>query len=654
MRRLFKFFKLGFDRSFSGAWYWQVAWLSSVIAATMALLIWLDHRFAHLDEMRIVELMLDPGAFVAQPDDPSGYGRIPLLLVALVGAVLFTGMLITVVSNILTRRIERFRNGEIRYRFSDHIVILGMNEMVPHMIEQLCEVPANRGRDIVILTVSEIEPLRLRLQTELDRKYRKRTVLMRGRRDSREEIERIAIGRAAEVYLIGEEREPEHDSVNIDSLRIIAETCLRKKRKTPLACRILFEYRTSFHVFQSSDFGNTKQFGGSVELSVMNFHESWAERVFISGHAGSDGRRIDYAPLDREPVTAQSEKGVHLIVFGMTRMGIAMAMTAAHTAHYPNFHTKGIRTRITFIDPDAEREMHYFQGNYANLFEHSRSTFMRIGRDGTLTGQSHLPKSDFLDVAWDFVEGRIESPEVRQLIEAWCVPPVTLPTIAICGDTAPANIAAALYLPDAVYQQQVPVLVYQQQSATILSVAGKTGRYAQVKPFGMATDAYDGGSEERLRRAKRVCWLYDYFNTHGELPLLFPSEKELSRRWNALSLPLRWSNLYMADTIPSKFRSVGYDPTLRQSLSENEVETLARTEHNRWNVEKLMIGYRPVDATEELEIEADITLKERYKKDRFAHYDIRPFDDLRTDAAGNNAAEYDRCITRGLPLVIKK
>ena len=61
--------------------------------------------------------------FVLQDGDPLGYERLPLLALTFLGAIFFTGGLISVVSNILTGRIARFRQGEIRYRFDGHIVL---------------------------------------------------------------------------------------------------------------------------------------------------------------------------------------------------------------------------------------------------------------------------------------------------------------------------------------------------------------------------------------------------------------------------------------------------------------------------------------------------------------------------------------------------
>jgi hypothetical protein len=124
IRRLWKTLKLGFDRSFSGASWKQITWLFGILALVLGFSLWIkSYCTAELHDMRILELLLDPGSFVLQDGDPLGYERLPLLALTFLGAIFFTGGLISVVSNILTGRIARFRQGEIRYRFDGHIVL---------------------------------------------------------------------------------------------------------------------------------------------------------------------------------------------------------------------------------------------------------------------------------------------------------------------------------------------------------------------------------------------------------------------------------------------------------------------------------------------------------------------------------------------------
>ena len=86
--------------------------------------------------VRALELMLDPGSF--NDSDNAPFTVVTQLLVTLAGAVFFTAMLITVLGNIVSNRIENFKKGRVRYRFDDHVLVLGANSMLVSSFRPEC------------------------------------------------------------------------------------------------------------------------------------------------------------------------------------------------------------------------------------------------------------------------------------------------------------------------------------------------------------------------------------------------------------------------------------------------------------------------------------------------------------------------------------
>ena len=58
------------------------------------------------------------------------------------------------------------------------------------------------------------------------------------------------------------------------------------------------------------------------------------------------------------------------------------------------------------------------------------------------------------------------------------------------------------------------------------------------------------------------------------------------------------------------------------------------------------------DIGESLLVENDISQK-KILRDRKVHYDLRAFDDLRSDCTEKNVNVYDMALTQGIPLIIK-
>ena len=140
----------------------------------------------------LVELFIDPGGFANQKEVNRPYA----LLVVLAGMLLLTGILISVFSNMLERRVERFRKGDSHYAFSNHIIILGIDDMVPYLIQQLRRNAEYKKCDIVVLTVEDTEQVRLKFHAELNRKEERRLVILHGRRDSKEELKKARVHKA--------------------------------------------------------------------------------------------------------------------------------------------------------------------------------------------------------------------------------------------------------------------------------------------------------------------------------------------------------------------------------------------------------------------------------------------------------------------------
>ena len=111
-------------------------------------------------------------------------------------------------------------------------------------------------------------------------------------------------------------------------------------------------------------------------------------------------------------------------------------------------------------------------------------------------------------------------------------------------------------------------------------------------------------------------------------------------------MALQWSNFYCADSVDIKLRSLGFGTTPPMRLTKEQIELMAEVEHNRWNMEKLLLGYRKPTPEEEL-LCRDKAVRKEYKEKRFIHTDIRPYCEL-----AEGTKDYDRCISECLPLVV--
>jgi hypothetical protein len=253
-------------------------------------------------------------------------------------------------------------------------------------------------------------------------------------------------------------------------------------------------------------------------------------------------------------------------------------------------------------------------------------------------------KEIFTDIEFEFIRARVEYRVIQDYLASLsCTGNIYL-TVAVCFSFPPKALASGLYLPDELYDNHIPVLVWQETPYCTLDMLTQDGKYKNVKPFGMMENCYD-----LFKADDYIPMMVNYVYSKG-IPEKFP-EDEIVTMWHNLRTALKWSNRYNADSIKFKIRSFG-NPGFDE-LNDEQMELMSKVEHNRWNMEKLLMGYRATTPLEKEEIAKDLSKKNEFKINRFAHHDICSYDDLQVDAAGVNAREYDRRISAALPLIIR-
>ena len=604
---------------------------------------------------RVVELMLDPGVFSGS-NEVTMMPELWQLVITLCGAVVFLALVINAFGNVVDNRVEAYRKGLVRYRFRDHVVFLGANDVVVGMIDRLATVGKYRKKKFVVFTSQDCEAVRDNITSHLSEEARRLDItFLYGERNDEDALYSIYIDKASHIYIVGEGNEPEHDSVSIECWNIIKE--IRRKaavdRPDMIAkCYLVLDRQSSTWIFNRMNADPTS----GIETNVIDTLESLAQRVLVDPKPEGDQK----APptLDGpEGVSYDSDRTVHLVILGMTQMSSAVAMTAAHLCHYPNYlrdNTK--KTQITFIAPDAKQEMSFMLGRYADLFRLSEYEYHEEGQEKPYC---HKPGKDFLDVRWEFVKGSIEQEWVRERLLKYYnahKSGTTRLTLAVCGNDAESNIASALYLPEEFYMKRkesgcddVTVLVYQPVSGERISAACmKTYRYSNLYPFGQHDRSYDPSYRARLLAAKKINYLYEKYDKYERMP----DKSEyyvLDKFWHTKSFLERASSMYSANSIYMKLRSVGLSPYSSKDDLKPYGDILSEVEHNRWDVERLILGVSDLTEAQQAQAAADPQMyKTHWKTNLHLNKNIIPYDEL-----DEGTKEYDKVIVRNMIDVVK-
>lgn len=607
----------------------------------------------------------------------------------------------------------------------NYAVVIGANEVAASVIKNLLKSKdekqsldyANEKENqyVILQTSSEIGEVRQTLSAYLTEDEYSRVIIYSDIRYSYEGLKALHLDGASEIYVLGENTaidggETYHDTMNMRCVNLIAEVlgivkkqkdekvqnlenkiknlkneieklanCTKKeKRKKKIlklekrikrnifnekVCKVLFEYQTTYSVFQFSDVPEKVRY--AMKFIPFNRYDSWARRVMMDNKAialvdennTKSNKQINYTPLDGfEGIKYYDDQRVHFIVVGMSKMGVAMGTQALFQAHYPNYvRDNNLKSRITFIDANAEQEMQFFRGRYATLFELARHRYIDAKEckgaplnsgykwiDPMLdpkTKWKHLSAGgqNFLDVEIEFIKGELESEGVREYLRQVTADEKSKVTIAICLPLTHQSVAAALYMPSEVYKNVQEIWVYQREASDIITNINPLENhnddvyecYKKLKPFGMIYGEYIDRRTYYLK-ALLVNGIYEINDIDNKMYFtkINLGDKDtyidLRKSWKNLTVEKTWSNKYFVDTIYQKVRStnlalseeaaiIGYNNNefftgnwkenlenalaeLSKPIGQDKKEYLAECEHNRWNVQQLLLGFSPADA----------------------------------------------------------
>lgn len=595
---------------------------------------------------------IDPGN---QHSASTDQGRNWAALIAILGVFLLNGLLVSSIVGWVDKRKERWLNGEETYcgflKRRKHYVIIGGSDMVVGIVKEIFKKEDKKHSlpYILIQTSQDVEDFRRKLFSDLKTKEQKHIIIHYGNRNSESDIKQLHLKKASELYIIGEESrtddmESYHDTMNMKCLDLVCQEVekishfkkIENENKETISdnrllCRFMFEYQTTFNVFQYSEISD--RIKERINFKPFHYYEMWAQKVLVCKTLDHTAN-YEYLPLEGESgIRKDDEDYVHLVVVGMTRMGTALATQAALMAHYPNFVTKGIRTKITLIDENADKEKNFFIDRYDRLFALSNWSYKEMVRleNGSeklklvyrhRVPENHYLGGDFLDVEWEFIQGTVAQLKLQKYIED-CALKTNKMTIAICKDEPSRCLAAALNLEWRIYDKALQVLVYNRYDDALIKQIKPTVKTNFVTPFGnklkafgMATECY---CEELLSDADFIA--QEFHKVYGKVSAVITASKSKQITFQSKGkspVAKNWSNIYNANTLWTKLRCVKIE---KETIDAEDIDILAKVEHNRWVIEQLIMSYRHLSPEEQEQASKDANEKE-WLKGEMAHLNI--------------------------------
>ena len=310
--------KLFFDRALSESLWRQIVMLVAILLVSLLLSFLLlafsgckwvqycvDNDFSPW--LLPIYLLIDANALNclylnADGNNVHGWMLFACSLTYMIGLLLFNGMIIGVITNLIDQRVEKHRHGMLHYLKSGHYIIMGYDDMVPSIIEEIFS--KDQQPDILLLTAMDAEFVRKKLLKSVARDRMEHVFITYGQRTVKDCYEDICLEHAKEIYVVGKRDLPSHDAVNIECVDNI---CAYLKNKNfpqytssedngnlreanlvenqsahgPMRITCVFEDLDTYAAFKTTEIFQKQVDNLKLEFIPYNFYSGWAKQVFI-------------------------------------------------------------------------------------------------------------------------------------------------------------------------------------------------------------------------------------------------------------------------------------------------------------------------------------------------------------------------------------
>lgn len=567
--------------------------------------------------------------------------RLLVAMMSLCGTVLLSGVLISTISNIMERRVDAIKTGKVTYRkISQHYVIIGFCDTTISLIKEICKKDA--CGTLLLMSGVESETIRSAIQSHLSKEDESRVIIYFGNIESDEELARLNIHLAKEVYILGDENTVGRDSKSIESVHKVSRFRGNPEGKPLLDVYVQFDRIPSYSNIQKIVLPESYVCYGetpNIYFRPFNYYENWARQLWslYSVDNGYGFRPLFYKPLsmtctDGKLSMENAGSFVHLVIVGFNRMGRSLFLEALRVCHYANYDDtvetgSRVRTKITLIDRNMDDILPYFKAQFPYL------------------------DSQIFDIDIDYINADVSSGRVRDFLVGLSSVEDCMPTIAICVSEPDMSLSLGLNLPPEIYEKEIPVLIRQEiQTDLGRLINSDNGRFKNVKIFGMLDQgmsmsllrdelpAYvnqmyncsccQKNTEKENKSSKDFCHIFGtkgckFFagcnggNNHymyslcryiKEDSLYADKMKECAfNSWFTLPEIYRWANRYQIDAYIVYCRTIGYEifrdtpaggwervshEEFIRKLNEGYMPILMRMEKYRWNAERTIEGWR--------------------------------------------------------------
>lgn len=328
--------------------------------------------------------------------------------------------------------------------------------------------------------------------------------------------------------------------------------------------------------------------------------------------------------IDDIGIADNSNKYVHVIAIGYDKLILEIIRYIALIAHYPNFNDelKNNRTKITIIvdnisdTSDLEIINNKIVEATGNLLHYCHNTSCIINDDSIyILNENNIVS--FLDIEFEIIG--LDKTSISKYFESFFEFDDRA-IVTVVANKNHVDLKTANYINDNFYQYYEIDINRLNQIVADNKIDTRCARLVNMV-YNLGTYLNEINSTD-INNVKAYNLVISTFLNHT-------SRYRVNKEWKKIednnthnpsyAKELKLSNVFCSDCFESRIRSVLCKTSYNEAKStklliEENMIALARSEHARWNVEKLILGFRPY--TREESYKDELLYASNYQEER--------------------------------------
>ena len=301
------------------------------------------------------------------------------VLVSVIGAVFFSGILVSTITNSILCRVGDYKEGKIHYKqLHKHDIIIGVNEIVPAVVSSL----KDRKRKILIVSEKSADTVKKMLYKVGSDVINNQIIIYNEHPLNPDVLRWLCLEKCNSITILGEQSICKNDSENVIFLDALVEYINVRHSKITIPIKCYVSYYDSYRILNYC----RDEKSANINIIPFNFYAVCVNNVWGTGQLFNKITDVDtpqmHSTYNYIPLFNGAEESKRIVILGYSMCAEEVIKFILLNAHTNTYKTDIILVTTNVVDVERFRYRFHIDDIKDVSFTHNAiSEFSKDCRD---------------------------------------------------------------------------------------------------------------------------------------------------------------------------------------------------------------------------------------------------------------------------------